>query len=372
MSTPVSEWPAKAKHAVIEWFGLLRMARARVGSSADAEVAELMSSNPVARRHRYPVGHRMLRGLFNRGTFGRFVLIYVLLDVAVVAIEACRPLLPATPFAIPSLSRDVILYLSSYVLGAQVGLLGVISLALALVTLVAQGEDATTDVKVYYHESMFLGIAASGVALAAVVSAQFLWPVQTILHLVGGGTPSLVYRSALVSVEVVWLVINLVAVAHFVAVTFAFVQRDARERLRQRYTANVVFPRGLRERVRQHFYAAAGGAGDGGGPKAFLGSGNGIGGHVELEDEFPPRSAVVNLRTGLVKWVVARWSARCAAEQPGPGTMGGAPTLWFLPRLDQRMEGRKVWCRRTGGVPLTGVERWMLRRAFVVRRVRDD
>ena len=346
--------------------------RERVGRSAKAEVSALIAGNPVARRNGYPLLHRVLHALFHRGTFARFVAWYVVLDLVVVMVEALRPLFPQTDLALPSLEKDVILYLSSYILGAQIGLLGVISLALALVTLVAQNEEAATDVKVYYHESMFLGIAASGVALSAAVSIQFLWPLQSLLHAAGHGTASLFYRTVLVSVEVVWLVLNLAAVAHFVSTTFGFVQRDARERLRERYTANVVVPRDLLRRVRANLYAAAGGVTSGGGPKAILGFGSGVGTHVELEDDFRVRSAVVDLRSGLLTWVIARWSKRCGAAPAGLATISAGPTLWFAPLLDQPLEGRTVWCRRSGGVPLTALERWALRRAFVIRRSRND
>lgn len=350
----------------------LRAYRERVGRSAKAEVSALMAGNPVARRNRYPLFHRALHALFHRGTFARFVAWYVVLDLGVVTVEALRPLFPPTAFALPSLEKDVILYLSSYILGAQIGLLGVISLALALVTLVAQNEEAATDVKVYYHESMFLGIAASGVALSAAVSIQFLWPLQSLLHAVGGGTTSLLYRTVLVSAEVVWLVINLAAVSNFVATTFAFVQRDARERLRERYTANVVVPRDLLRRVRSALYVAAGGSAHGNRPKAIIGFGSGVGPHAELVDDFGKGSAVVDLRPGLLTWAVARWSKRCSYASGGSATISGGATLWFSPSLDKPMEGRTEWCRRSGGVPLTRLERWVLRRAFVFGRSRDD
>lgn len=343
-----------------------------IGRSAKVEVSALLAGNPVARRNRYPLLHRVLHALFHRSTFARFFAWYVGLDLVVLMAEALRPLFPPTDFLLPSLEKDVILYLSSYILGAQIGLLGVISLALALVTLVAQNEEAATDVKVYYHESMFLGIAASGVALSAVVSIQFLWTLQSLLHLAGLGTASLVYRTVLVSAEVGWLVLNLAAVAHFISTTFGFVQRDAREQLRERYTANVVVPRDLLRRVRATFYAAAGRSTCGSGPKAILGFGSGVGAHVELEDDFRPRSAVVDLRRSLLTWVIVRWSKRCCAAPAKPATLSTGPTLWFTPLLNQPLEGRIVWCRRSDGVPLTPLERWVLRRAFVIRRSRHD
>jgi hypothetical protein len=57
--------------------------------------------------------------------------------------------------------KSIMLNVAGYLITAQVGVLGVITLALALVTLIAQRESASTDVKLYYHESLSFEIVAS-------------------------------------------------------------------------------------------------------------------------------------------------------------------------------------------------------------------
>lgn len=340
------------------------------------EVRRQLAGNPVARRARYPVGHRLLRNLMG-APFSLFLARYLIVDLAVLNVEAWSRIVAPGAAAMSAAKAtqivDVVKTVPSYLLGAQIGLLGMISLALALVTLIAQRDDATTDVKVYYHESMFFGITASGIALAAILSIQFLWPLQTVLHRLGGGSALPVFKLALVAAHTAWFVVNLWAVAHFVSVTFRFVQRSARERLRERYTANVVVPRQLTDRLRQQVFGAAGGRADPGMPDAFFGYSFETGSEIEIEREFALNTVLVDVHMGVVRWVLARWAKRCSAE---PASGGGAPRsgprIWFTPALDRSMRGRVAWCRRNGGVPLTALERWALRRAFRFEERRDE
>ncbi len=293
------------------------------------EVRRQLAGNPVARRARYPAGHRLLHSIMG-APFGLFLARYLIIDLAVLNVEAWSRIV-APGAAVMSAARavqieDLVKTVPSYLLGAQIGLLGVISLALALVTLIAQRDDATTDVKVYYHESMFFGITASGIALAAVLSIQFLWPLQTALHRLGGGSDSPIFKLGLVSAHTAWFVVNLWAVAHFVSVTFRFVQRSARERLRERYTANVVVPRQLTDRLRQQVYGAAGGLIEPGKPGAFFGYSFGTGSEIEIKTDFTPNTMLVDVNMGVVRWVLARWTKRCCANLScpllsGPSTM---------------------------------------------------
>lgn len=332
------------------------------------EVRRQLAGNLVARRARYPAGHRLLRRLMG-ASFSIFLARYLIVDLAALNAEAwSRIVAPgATTTSATRTTQiiDVVKTVPSYLLGAQIGLLGMISLALALVTLIAQRDDATTDVKVYYHESMFFGITASGIALASVLCIQFLWPLQTALHQMGGGSGSPVFKLALVVAHTAWFVVNLWAVAHFVSVTFRFVQRSARESLRERYTANVVVPRQLTDRLRQQVYGAAGGRTEPGMPSAHFGFSFGTGSEIEIEADFASNTMLVDVHMGIVRWVLGRWMKRCSAKPARAGrTARSGPRIWFTPALDRAMRGRVAWCRRNGGVPLTPFERWALRRAF--------
>ena len=299
------------------------------------EVTEQLRGNPVARRVRYGLAHRALRRFFGSGTFGRFIIAYMAVNVAVVAAEALSAWLVPTWLPAWSASgsapatdiKALMLNVSSYLLGAQVGLLGVISLSLALVTLIAQREGSSTDVQVYYHGSFSFELVASCVALAAVVCAQLLWPLQFLLHRLGLGTELQIFKLCLLGLHLAWLLLNLAAVAYFIATTFRFVQQSARETLRERYTAHVVLPRDLTQRLREQLYGLAtkeligGGEEDRERPTATFGFDFGAPWAVEVETVFDRPAVLHDVRMAWVRWVLRRWSARCvraAAQQPTP------------------------------------------------------
>lgn len=355
------------------------------------EVSEQLRKNPVARRARYGFAHRMLRRFFGSGTFGRFIALYMIVNVLAVVAEAL--IVCFVPGWLPSWSasgsppatdiKTLILYVSSYLLGAQIGLLGVISLSLALVTLIAQREGSSTDVQVYYHESFSFELVASCVALAAVLCVQLLWPLQFLLHRLGLGTNLQIFKLCLLGLHLAWLLMNLAAVAYFIATTFRFVKQSARETLRERYTANVVLPRDLTQRLREQLYWLAGkellggDEEDRGRPTATFGYALGGPWVVEIEARFKRQTVLHDVRMAWVRWVLRRWSARCvqaAAQQStsaphGLGRQG--PSICFTPRIGQALSGNVSWCRQRGGVPLSAFEKFLLRRAFIFRSSRD-
>lgn len=225
------------------------------------EVQEQLSGNPLARRARYNWRLRVLRKFFSIGTFGWFLGLYLLVDLAAINVEGWWHILAPGKFPTPARDATAVALLNSvpsYLIGAQVGVLSVISLALALVTLIAQRDDASTDVQVYYHESLFFEITASSLALVTVLVVQLIWPLHAIYHLIGGGGHQNIFKFALLCVHLTWFIINIVAVSHFVSITFAFVQRQAREKLRENYTANVIFHSELTEKIREHLLSMAG------------------------------------------------------------------------------------------------------------------
>jgi hypothetical protein len=137
------------------------------------EVHEHMRDNAVARRARYSVLLRLLRMIFANRTFGKFIAIYVVIGLLAVATEfaAVRyfpAMLPTWTLSAPGLDiKTLLTSVASQLISAQVGVLGVISIAIGVVALIASREGAATDVQVYYHESLAFGVVASCVALLA-------------------------------------------------------------------------------------------------------------------------------------------------------------------------------------------------------------
>lgn len=358
-----------------------------VNTSVRREVRAHLSTNPAARSTRYPLGHRLLRNFFSIAKFPRFLALYVALDAAVVASEivvnhlASKIALRFTVVGTPEDLKSFILNVSSYLITAQVGVLGVISLALALVTLIAQRESSSVDVQVYYHESLSFEVVASCIALLAVLCGQLLWPAHFVAHWLGFGGQSQVFKLGLLAVHVTWLLLNLGGLAHFITVTFGFVQQSEREKLRERFTAHVILPAEMTRRFREQIYGAAdmaslGGAAIGNAPSVFFGHDFGEPYDEEIVATFEKSVKLGDVRMKWVGWTLRRWAARSGQSGKATGAAGflgsGEPTMWFTPDLNSVLKGRVVWCRRRGGHPLTAVEKFVLKQAFSFRRSGSD
>lgn len=355
------------------------------------EVREHFRENLVARRVRYRFVHRLLKCFFSIGTFGRFIGLYILLNFAFVLAEGviatCCPdcvsnwIWNTSEQAIKEFLRNV----ASYLVTAQVGVLGVISIALALVTLIAQRENSSTDVKVYYHESFAFEVVASSIALLAVLVTQLFWPAQTLLYWLGLGVDTPVFEIGLLGFHLYWLLLNLTGLAHFISTTFGFVQQSEREFLRNRYTANVIQPLEMTKRLREQVYALASEelAGDDEVSKsekssAAFGLDFGAPYEIEVASVFSHPTSLHDVHMNWVRWVLRRWAARSAdaatktSETPYNGGRPQTPMIWFTPHLDRALDGNQGWCRRRGGVPLTPIEKFVLRRAFSFRKTDED
>lgn len=355
-----------------------------INAYARRDVRDLLRHNATARRCRYGSLHSLVRGFFSIARFARFLWIYLALDALAVATEATWSWFAPRWLPWPSASPDLkalLLNVASYLITAQVGALGAISLALALVTLIAQRDDASTDVTVYYHQSLAFEVVASCIALLAVLCAQLLWPAQYLLHQTGLGTVSPFFKVFLLGIHLLWLLVNLAGLAHFIATTFGFVHREERQRLRERYTANVSFPIKLMKRIRRQLYGTASidkiaGIGNSNGlPSVEFGSDPDTSSVPEIGTHFASSMILYDVRMALVQWVLHRWSDRCieaAGRQPHQSHHGAqGPVIYFTPPLDVPFRGRIEWCQRHGGVRLRFYERWLLRRAFRFRRTND-
>jgi hypothetical protein len=216
--------------------------------------------------------------------------------------------------------------------------------------------------------------------LLAVLCAQLLWPTQFLLHWLSFGTDLQVFKLGLLGVHLLWLLLNLAALAHFIATTFGFVQQSERERLRERYTVNVVYPRDMTDRLRQQLYGLATkeliGDDEDGQPGVTFGFEYGDPQTVEVQSIFRRPMALHDVRMIWVRWVLRRWVKRCteAASRKPPARSGlghQGPLIWFTPHIDESLRGPVSWCRRRGGVPLIRLEKFVLRWAFRFRRTGD-
>ncbi|WP_448227953.1 hypothetical protein [Pseudoxanthomonas mexicana] len=365
-----------------------------INNSARRMVRGELRRNAAAAAVRRPTLHRWLRGIFAMRTFWRFLGAYVVLNLVLVMVElfATRVPVEAIPAWIPDArfpadASGIVLNVSGFMIAAQVGALGVISIALALVTIIAQRDSFSTDVHVYYHESMAFEVIASCLALLVVLCAQLLWPLQHLLHYRVDSRDAQLFKLILLGVHTLWLVANLAALAHFARTTLRFVQQSSRQAMRKQYTAAVSAPREMVSRVRAALYQAAGQlvtrnvdtVGSGGVPydivfgRSFM---EGAGG-VEISSRFRKKVALRDVRIAWVAWVVRRWAKRVQDHlqtAPAPPTRAwrDGPRLTFALGLDQPVHGVSDWCRRSGDIPLQPIERAVLRLAFRFSAVDDE
>lgn len=287
------------------------------------------------------------------------------------------------PFPWTSTDPDeLLLTIGGYLIGAQVGLLGVVSISIALVSLIAQREGAETDVKVYYHESLAFELVASNVALLAVLCVQLLWPFQTVLSLLGTSGTLFSFKPLFVCLHVAWLALNLLAVAFFIKTTLSFVQDKSRQTIRERYLVNISYPSDLSERLRRQAYSAASlmlkRSPDGEEREAavFFGSDFDHPQHAVLEATFPGTVRLHNVHMLWVQWVLQRWKARSLQllneSSPAPGGGHRRPLIWFPFNLDTSLTGSTPLCFQRHGAELTPIEKFVLRRAFRFRSFRDE
>lgn len=352
---------------------------------AELHVSRHMRSNPAVRRARLSVAHRVLRRLLTR-RFWLLLLLYLLVDLAAVAVEALvgRGLVP-TLIRIPRDEATLVVASAPGVLiTAQTGALAVITLALALVTLVAQRDEASGDIQIYYHHSMAFEIAASCLASAAIVSMQSVWPLQVVAHALLLSPENVATKFGLTLLHVAWLALNLGAVAHFVVVTLQFVQRPSRERMRRQYVVRELLAADVRRRLREPLFAAAleGMLPDTGarrtdratvGTLPFFGRDRGERDVVRSLRE-PARLEDVWLPP--LRWAVRSWARRSssAAAVPDPPRRSepDRPALRLPIGLDEVAHGEAVLCLRRGGVPMNWWERLLIRTAMRFSAVRDD
>lgn len=356
------------------------------------EVRDHFSTNTTARRARYPWHLRALRSVFFRRSFGQFIVIYAALNLGAVLFELA--LARIIPDALPSWTAsgppgpDIKTFLTnvaSYLVTAQVGVLGVISIAVGLVTLIAQRDGSNTDVQLYYHESLAFEVVASCIALLVILCIQLVWPLQFILHRSGEGTSLQIFKLTLLCIHIAWLTLNLSALAHFVATTFRFVQQSAREELRERYIANFVLPREMTKRLREQLYHNAGDdflpTTDGlnsSEPSVAFGFEYGDPEEIEIERKCSKPIELKDVRMKWARWAVQNWARRCKkipnanarARRHSYGNNG--PILSFPIYLDNPGKGKIAWCRRRGGVKLNWLERSALHLAFRFKRSADE
>jgi hypothetical protein len=357
--------------------GLFGSLRAQV----QIEVNELARGNKTLRRVRSGLFRRSLiaavRGIRPSKLFALYVLLDAICVVAEWWVTAKRPsLLPDWgTFDLPQFLKDV----DSYLIAGQVGILGIVAVAVGIVTLLSQRDDrssATTDVRLYYSESLAYEVVASGVALLIVLCVQLFWPLQFALRLMQGRAQNPTFELMLTVLHALWMVANVLLFYQFMRTTLSFVEPDARVRMRDRYTADTALPRDIAKRLLQVFFMSAprmivGEETLSEGPSIQFGFGRLVvaEGKPEIETNFNKPSRLIDVRMRFLGVALRSWHRRVrkAKSTARPSPLVGRK--WdgevSIPiSFDSYLEGPTAWVLREGGVRLSWWERNLVKRSF--------
>lgn len=341
-----------------------------------AEIAELQQRNPELRRARYSWAKRVLKALLgNRsvGTmFGAYVVVAILLVGAQAAVAYWKPALLRTA---GSGALDGLRDIGSYLLGGQLTVLGVVSVAVSIVTLLAQrteGASARSETRLYYVEALAYELVTSGIALSLVLAVQLFWPLQTGLEALGLGGDGVLSQTSLTVIHALWLMGNLGLFFHFMMTTLRFVEPNARAALRERYSANAIIPGDLEKRLIEVLHAGIG--------RSILEDAEATPGPIltmwhsratnrdavtEVARTFRRPMMLVDVWERPLASALRSWTARVrktpAQPRPFEARPGWADRLAIAVSPGSRLHGTRDLVVRTGGTPLTWWERFEIR-----------
>ncbi|MDZ4370884.1 MAG: hypothetical protein U1C74_05615 [Phenylobacterium sp.] len=347
---------------------------------AQREIDALRRANVHLRRARYPWLTRLFRLWATDRPMLHMVGTYVALDLLAVAAQV--GLHAICPRLIPDWTadwvRDLMKDITSYFLGGQLAILGVASVAVGIVTLLAQrseGVSARTDIRLYYVESFAYELVASSIALSMVLAAQLFWPAQWAATLLGLGGDSLAFKVALSGVHAAWLGVNLLLFHRFLLTTLRFVEPNARARLREHFTANIMIPTDLESRLINTLFLglgeAVGGAVWTAGPSLAIGRAYARreAAVSELASRFGSPARLVDVWQAPLQIAFDSWAKRVRrtgrpqaatafSEEKWPDSL--IITVW----PNSQVDGETAWLYRTGDTPLRPWERWLIRASF--------
>ncbi|WP_430422242.1 hypothetical protein [Phenylobacterium sp.] len=369
--------------------GLGRGFLGSLSKRVEEEVRELYKDNEIIRRERHSYWHRLVRGWLVDRTMPAMLAVYFAIASSVMAAEivaykVCADI-PETASA--DKVGDFLTDVGSYLLAAQVGILAIVSVAVAVVTLLSQGEQSATvksDVRLYYVESFSYELTTSSVALLLVLTVQLFWPAELLLHQLGYGGANLTPALVLTAVHAAWFAFNVLLFLQFTTTTLRFVEPGAREHMRERYAANLVIPRDLRTRLFRALYSNApsnvfGGAALAEGPSVSFGHGliDDDDATTEIQREFDRPHVLADVWLSPLAVAIRSWRKRTQKQGERRERMFGS-LRWngelAVSAAPGHAADHMVLLERNGGVPLRRWERFLIKHSLRFRKAnrRDD
>lgn len=343
------------------------------------EVRLHLRTNPAIREARPPLSVWLLKAIYGERGLRGFLIPYV---AVVVAIFAAGKFMPEQWLSyIPSMDYGKLFETSfntitAYFLAAQTVMIGLLfPIAVGLVTLIAQREDATsvhTSIQLYYHETLTYRIGVSSIALSIVLAVHLFWSAELAVGHFGYDAPPNFPEFALAVLHLLWLIINFTALWHFLRTSLDFVRPAERAKLLRRFASSVAIPSDISEtlgRVRYAMIHADINTELNEDPSddrtLYVSLSPSLRSLSKIEILSPKNSGkyLIDVRVRPLKWAVRMWWKRCNKHSPQNSRNPSRLKLVFPLSWGEMMPDEEI-CRRSGGVPLNMPECHLIKFSF--------
>jgi hypothetical protein len=217
-----------------------------------------MKSNAMSKAFTYPFWMSHARSVFRGASVVFLLTTYLLAHLIMIVFQAandwyCRQygeIISLPDFLITSDdSFAVIRDLTGILISSQVALVGILAIAVALVTFLGGQHSIRVLIRAYFQDSLIEPIAKSALALLAVLSIQILWPALSVARMFGIGEGAFTIFAIFTSVHILWAVSNFLATAYFISSSLDFAEPNARLRRVKFYYINDIHLYSLRQRI---------------------------------------------------------------------------------------------------------------------------
>jgi hypothetical protein len=271
---------------------------------------------------------------------------------------------------------------AGFFLAAQVGILVVLTVAISVVTLLAQKDDGSavnTDVRLYYFESYAYELGTSSILLSIVLVIQLFWPLQFLIIFIAGPKSVSNFESSLTIIHAAWLILNLCLFLQFINTTLRFVEPKSRINLRKQYSANEIIPRDVARRLMSYYYTNL--------PLQIFDTGEVKEGplmcfgmplisdqqaEIEIRIAFKAPSRLVDVWLLPIGFALRRWQKRTRKQSKTQNRLGRSAWedhLAVLTDFVRVHDEKSELVAREGGTPLTWLERVLIGVSFRFTKV---
>lgn len=341
---------------------------------AEKEFRKHRRTNAELIKHKRPA----VLWYLNRFLFQKSIFLYLFIYTAIVLLALLDEFLLKLLF--PKLELSDFDHFSKIgdFLTVQITALGLIfPIAVGLVTVIIQRNEVSStssDIQVYYYESMAYQIGASSISLLIALLVNLFVLNFPFWEHVEIKVQSASLPFLLPIIHLWWIVLNFVALWFFLKISLSFVQPKQRENIRKLYAANVAIPSEIKDALVKAYYHNCRQSlelGNADGKVTFaLGLGDG---EIEVRALLKHEHILVDVWKKPLIWVLKRWLERTGFDPEEDHNWGNSRnhSLDFPLMPTRYYSGEVVICRRTGDLTLTRLERQIIKMCFRFKMVKE-